>query len=118
LIFLQKFFIIRKNIIIGGKMAKKMELKPLLDRVIVEPMLSEAKTKYGVVLPDSVEKEKPQQGKVIAVGSGRLYEGKLTRPEVKVGDLVLYKKYGGDEIEINNKKIMILEAEDVLAILK
>jgi len=104
---------------------KKIELKPLLDRVIVEPEMSEEKTKYGVVLPDSVEKEKPQQGKVIAVGRGKEVNGKLIRPEVKVGDRVLYKKYGGDEIEIPSpagtaasKKVIILESEDVLAIIK
>jgi len=99
-------------------MAKKLELKPLYDRVIVEPELSEEKTKYGVVLPDSVEKEKPQQGKVIAVGRGKEVDGKFIHPEVRVGDKVLYKKYGGDEIEIDNKKVMILEAEDILAIIK
>ena len=99
-------------------MAKKLELKPLYDRVIVEPELSEEKTKYGVVLPDSVEKEKPQQGKVIAVGRGKEVAGKIIRPEVKIGDKVLYKKYGGDEIEINDKKVMILDSVDILAIIK
>ena len=97
---------------------KKIELRPLLDRVVVEPIMSEEKSKYGVVLPDSVEKEKPQQGKVIAIGRGKEMDGKFVRPEIKIGDLVLYKKYGGDEIEINSKKIMILESDDVLAIIK
>ena len=97
---------------------KKLELKPLYDRVIIEPSKTDEKTKGGVILPDSVEKEKPQEGKVIAVGRGKEVSGKFIRPEVKIGDRVLYKKYGGDEIELDNKKVVILDSEDILAIIK
>ena len=71
-----------------------------------------------MVLPDSVEKEKPQEGNVIAVGKGKYVGGKFVRPEVKVGNKVLYTKYGGDEIEISGQKVIILEAKDILAIIK
>ena len=98
--------------------AKKIKLTPLSDRVIVEPEKTEQKSKGGVVLPDSVEKEKPQQGKVTAIGKGKYVGGKFVRPEVKVGDKVLYAKYGGDEIEISGRKLIILEAKDILAIIK
>ncbi len=99
-------------------MAKKINLEPLYDRVVVEPEEVEQKSKGGVVLPDSVEKEKPQQGKVIAVGKGKYVGGKFVRPEVKVGNKVLYSKFGGDEIEISGQKVIILEAKDILAIVK
>ena len=98
--------------------AKKINLEPLYDRVVVEPEKTEEKTKGGVVLPDSVEKEKPQEGKVIAVGKGKYVGGKFVRPEVKVGNKILYTKYGGDEIEISDQKVIILEAKDILAIIK
>ena len=99
-------------------MAKKLSLKPLGDRVIVEPSQSESKTKGGVVLPDSVEKEKPQEGKVVSVGLGKEVSGKIVKPQVKIGEKVLYKKYSGDEIEVNEQKLIILEADDILAIIK
>jgi len=99
-------------------MSKNLNLKPLLDRVILEPVLISEKTKGGVILPDSVEKEKPQEAKVIAVGRGKEVAGKFVRPEVKIGARVLYKKYSGDEIEINSKKVIIIEAGDILAIIK
>ncbi len=99
-------------------MAKKINLEPLYDRVIVEPEKTEQKSKGGVVLPDSVEKEKPQQGKVIATGKGKYVGNKFVRPEVKVGNKVLYSKFGGDEIEISGQKVIILEAKDILAIVK
>ncbi len=98
--------------------AKKINLEPLYDRVVVEPEKTEEKTKGGVVLPDSVEKEKPQEGKIIAVGKGKYVGGKFVRPEVKVGNKILYTKYGGDEIEISGQKVIILEAKDILAIIK
>jgi len=97
---------------------KKLELKPLSDRVIVEPVKTEEKTKGGVILPDSVEKEKPQEGRVIAVGRGKEVGGKLVRPDVKVGEKVLYKKYGGDELKLEGRELMILDPEDILAIIK
>lgn len=92
-----------------------MKLKPLGDRVVVKPSESEEKTKSGIVLPDTA-KEKPQEGKVVAVGSGRLEEGKRIPLEVKVGDKIIYSKYGGTEVKIDDEEHLILSESDILAI--
>ena len=93
-----------------------MKLKPLGDRLVVEPREREAVTASGLVLPETA-KEKPQEGEVIAVGPGRRDEdGKRIEMDVKVGDIVLYAKYGGTEIKIEDKKLLILKESDVLAI--
>ncbi|OGG42844.1 co-chaperone GroES [Candidatus Jorgensenbacteria bacterium RIFCSPLOWO2_12_FULL_42_11] len=95
-----------------------MNFKPLSNHIFIEPLAEEQKTPSGIVLPDTAEKEKPIKGKVIAVGPGKLNEkGECLPMAVKVGDLVLFKKYGPDEIEINNKKYLVGEEEDILAIL-
>jgi len=95
-----------------------MKLKPLGDRVVVEFLEEEEKTKGGIVLPDTA-KEKPQKGKVLAVGPGRVLEnGQRVALEVKEGDKVLFAKYGGTEIELDGKDLMILQERDVLAVLK
>lgn len=96
----------------------KMKLRPLGDRVVVEPLEAEEKTKGGIILPDTA-KEKPQEGKVVAVGKGKTDEnGKLIPMEVKVGDKVLYGKYAGTEITIEGKEYMILREEDILAVIE
>ncbi len=90
-------------------------LKPLADRVVVKPIEGEKMSKGGIVLPDTA-KEKPQEGKVIAVGEGRLSEdGKRLPMDVKVGDIVIYAKYGGTEIKIEDEEFMILRESDILA---
>jgi chaperonin GroES len=90
-------------------------LKPLADRVVVKPIEGERVSKGGIVLPDTA-KEKPQEGKVIAVGEGRLSEdGKRLPMDVKVGDIVIYAKYGGTEIKIEDEEFMILRESDILA---
>jgi len=92
-----------------------VKLKPLGDKVIVKRVEAETKTKGGIVLPDTA-KEKPQKGKVISVGPGRVTdEGKRIAPSVKKGDAVVYAKYGGSEIEIDGKEYMILRESDILA---
>jgi len=92
-----------------------VKLQPLGDRLVVKPLEREEKTKAGIYLPDTA-KEKPQEGKVVAVGPGRLDEnGKRVAMEVKVGDVVLYARYGGTEIKIDNEDYMILSEKDVLA---
>ena len=94
-------------------MAKK--LQPLADRVVVKPSEKEEVTKSGIVLPDTI-KEKPQEGKISAVGEGRrTNEGKLVPMEVKVGDVVIYAKYGGTEIKIDDEELIILREADILA---
>jgi len=92
-----------------------VKLQPLADRLVVKPIEKEEVTKGGIVLPDTA-KEKPQEGKVIAVGPGRLSEdGKRIAMDVKVGDVVIYAKYGGTEIRIENEELVILRESDILA---
>jgi len=93
-----------------------MKLKPLGDRVVVKPSESEEKTKSGIVLPDTA-KEKPQEGEVIAVGDGRLDDqGKRIPLDVKVGDKIIYSKYGGTEIKLDQEEYLILNERDILAV--
>ena len=95
-----------------------MALKPLGDRIVVKPLDAEEKTKSGLVLPDTA-KEKPQEGKVIAVGTGKLLDDGIVKPlEIKHGDRVLYGKYSGTEIRISNEDYLILREEDVLAVVQ
>jgi len=92
-----------------------INLQPLADRLVVKPTAKEEKTKTGIYLPDTA-KEKPQEGEVIAVGPGRMTEdGKRIAMDVKVGDKVIYAKYGGTEIKIDNEELMILRESDILA---
>ena len=92
-----------------------VKLQPLADRVVVKPIEKEEVTKSGIVLPDTA-KEKPQEGKVIAVGPGRLSEdGKRIAIDVKVGDIVIYAKYGGTEYKIEDEELVILRESDILA---
>lgn len=96
-----------------------MNMQPLGDRVVIKPLEAEAKTKGGIVLPDTA-KEKPQEGKVVAVGKGKaLEDGKIQSLEVKVGDKVLYGKYSGTEITTKDgEELLIMREEDILAIIK
>ena len=92
-----------------------VKLKPLADRLVVKPIEREEVTKGGIVLPDTV-KEKPQEGKVLAVGPGRLSEdGKRIAMDVKVGDIVIYAKYGGTEYKIEDEEVIILSESNILA---
>ncbi len=95
----------------------KLKLRPLGDRVVVEPLEAEGTSKGGIILPDTA-KEKPQEGKVVAAGKGKMDEnGKLIPMEVKVGDKVLYGKYAGTEITVEGTEYMILREDDVLAVI-
>lgn len=95
-----------------------MKITPLSDHILLEPLKQEEKTKSGILLPESVEKEKPEQGKVIAVGPGKKTEdGKVIPLDVKAGDVVLFKKYGPDEIKIDDKEYLIASEEDILAVI-
>ena len=96
-----------------------MNIKPLSDHILLEPIKEEEKTKSGILLPATAEKEKPEQGKVIAVGPGKKDEtGKLIPLEVKAGDRVLFTKYGPNEIKVDDKEYLIAKEEDILAILE
>ena len=93
-----------------------MKIKPLGDRVIVQILEAKEKTKGGIILPDSAQ-EKPQEAKVVAVGKGKTQDGKTIAPEVKTGDLVIFGKYSGTEIKVDEKDYLILKEEDILAII-
>jgi chaperonin GroES len=92
-------------------------IKPLEDRIVVQANAAEQKTASGLVIPDTAQ-EKPQEGIVVAVGPGRFDDGVRTPMDVKVGDVVLYSKYGGTEVKYNNEEYLVLSARDVLAIIE
>ncbi len=95
-----------------------MNIRPLHDRIIVERLEEETKTAGGLIIPDTA-KEKPQQGKVIAVGKGKVTEdGKVLGMDVKVGDKVLFGKYAGTEIKIEGKEYMMMREDDVLGVVE
>ncbi len=95
-----------------------MAMKPLGDRVLVKPLEPKEVKKGGIIIPDTA-KEKPQEGKVIEVGKGRMIEnGKIVPLEVKKGDKILYSRYGGTEIKLEGEEYLILKEEDILAIIK
>ena len=95
-----------------------MAIQPLGDRVLIKPLEAQEKSRGGIVLPDTA-KEKPQEGKVVAVGKGRVSDdGKLIPLEVKAGDKVLYGKYSGTEITVEGDEYLIVKDEDILAIVK
>jgi chaperonin GroES len=94
------------------------KLRPLHDRVVIEPLKAEQKTAGGVILPDTAQ-EKPQEGKVIAVGPGARGEGgKLVKPDVKTGDRVLYGKWSGTEVKIDGKDVLIMKESDIMGIIE
>jgi len=96
-----------------------MNIQPLADHVLIEPNKKEEKTASGILLPETMDKERPEQGKVIAVGPGRKTPaGKLIPMEVKVGQKVLFSKYGPNEIKIDGKEYLIAKEENILAIIK
>ena len=96
--------------------SKKLSLKPLADRLVVEPVEKEERTASGIILPETA-KEKPQEGTVLAAGPGRTDDdGKRIPMDVKTGDVVLYAKYAGTEVKIDDKKLLILKESDILAI--
>jgi chaperonin GroES len=95
-----------------------MDIRPLHDRIIVERLEEETKTAGGIIIPDTA-KEKPQQGKVIAVGKGKKTEdGKLLPLDVKVGDKILFGKYAGTEIKLDGKEFLMMREDDVLGVIE
>jgi chaperonin GroES len=96
-----------------------MNLRPLADRLIIEAGKNEEMTASGLVLPDTASKERPEQGKVIAVGPGRLDDkGNRIPMSAKVGDTIVFKKYSPDEVEIDKKKYLVISESDVLAVIE
>ncbi len=99
-------------------MAKSSQIKPLFDYVLVRPLSAETKTPSGILLPDTV-KEKPQVGEVMAVGPGATNdEGKMMPMIVKVGQKVLYKKWGGNEVKVGTEEWLLIEQKDVMAVME
>jgi chaperonin GroES len=94
-----------------------VQMRPLHDRVIVKRVEEEAKTKGGIIIPDTA-KEKPQEGRVVAVGPGRHEDGKLIKPEVKAGDRILFGKYSGTEVKLDGEEHIIMREEDILGVLE
>lgn len=95
-----------------------MNIKPLGDRVLIKPIEVEEKTESGIVLPETMDKEKPEQGKVIAVGDGKIgRDGNKIAMSVKKGDVVLFTKYGPSNIKVDKEEYLIAKEEDILAIL-
>ena len=95
-----------------------MNIKPLGDRVIIKPIAEDVTTKSGIVLPETVEKEKAEKGEVLAVGPGRLLDnGQLAPITVKVGDKVMFKKYSPDEIKVDGEELLIIFESDILAVI-
>lgn len=100
--------------------SKKLSVAPLGDRVLVRPLSEEelgTKTVSGIIIPDTVDKEKPEQGKVIAVGEGRYDDGVLVKPAVKKGDRVVFSRYGYDEVKIGDEEYYIIKSDNLLAII-
>ncbi|GAB2778696.1 co-chaperone GroES [Streptomyces chlorus] len=97
--------------------SSKVAIKPLEDRIVVQPLDAEQTTASGLVIPDTA-KEKPQEGVVLAIGPGRIEDGKRVELDVSVGDVVLYSKYGGTEVKYNGEEYLVLSARDVLAIIE
>ncbi|HEY94105.1 MAG TPA: co-chaperone GroES [Dehalococcoidia bacterium] len=95
--------------------AKSVKLEPMADRMVVRPIAREEVTKGGIVLPDTA-KEKPQEGEVLAVGPGRMSDDGVRIPmDIKKGDIVLYSKYGGTEVKVEDEELIILRESDILA---
>ena len=93
-----------------------MNIVPLHDNVIVKPLAGDAVTKSGIVLPDTVDKERPEQGEVVAVGQGKLLEsGQRSVMSVKVGDRVMFKKYSPDEVKLEGKEFLVINESDIIA---
>jgi chaperonin GroES len=94
-----------------------LSIKPLFDQVLIEPQDKEEVTASGIVIPDTA-KEKPSRGKVLAVGTGLTTEGKQIEIPVKPGDIVIYKKWGGHEVKVDGKELLLVEAKDIMAVVE
>lgn len=99
-------------------MAKQLKVKPIGGKILVAPEKAEEKTKSGIYLPDSATKEKPQTGTIVALGSGKVTpDGKSLSFNVSVGDKIIFKKYAPDTVEVDGEEYLIMEEEDILAVL-
>ena len=95
-----------------------LSISPLADRVVVKPITKEEKSSFGIIIPDTADKERPAKGTVVAVGPGKMEDGKLYPVTVKIGQTVLFSKYGYDEVKIDGEEYFILTESSILAIIK
>ncbi|MFA4834323.1 MAG: co-chaperone GroES [Patescibacteria group bacterium] len=95
-----------------------MKLKPIHDNVVIKPIVEDKTTKSGIIIPDTVDKEKPEKGEVLAVGEGKLLDNGQRAPmSVKVGDKVMFKKYSPDEIKVDGEEYLVISENDIIAII-
>lgn len=94
-----------------------LKIRPLSDRIVVEPKETESKTAGGIVIPDTADKDKPIEGKVIAIGTGKFVDGKIQPLQVKVGDVILFGKYAGTSIKLSEKDYLVMREEDVMGVI-
>ncbi len=94
------------------------KIRPLSDRIVVEPKELESKSAGGIVIPDSADKDKPMQGTVVAIGNGRYVDGKLLPLQVKIGDRILFGKYAGTSVKLTSKELLVMREEDVMGVLE
>jgi len=97
---------------------KSPKIRPLGDRLVVEPQELESKTAGGILIPDTADKDKPMQGTVLAIGQGRYVDGKMLPLQVKVGDKVLFGKYAGTNIKFSEKEFLVMREEDVMGVVE
>lgn len=96
-----------------------MKIKPIHSNVVIKPITEDQVTKSGIVLPDTVEKERPEKGEVVAVGEGRLLnDGQRAPMSVKAGDVVMFKKYSPDEVKIDGEEYLVISEDDIIAIIE
>jgi len=94
------------------------KIRPLADRIVVEPKEVETTTKGGIVLPGTADKEKPMEGTVLAIGNGKYIDGKMQPLQVKVGDRILFGKYSGTNVKLDDKELLVMREEDVMGVLE
>ena len=97
---------------------KTIKIRPLSDRVVIEPREIETKSAGGIVIPDTADKDKPIRGTVLAIGTGKYIEGKLQPLQVKVGDEVLFGKYAGTTIKLDNTECLVMREEDIMGVME
>ncbi len=100
-------------------MSKKTpKIRPLSDRIVVQPQEIETRTAGGIIIPDTADKDKPMRGKVLAIGNGRYVDGKLQPLQVKVGDEILFGKYSGTNIKLDDTELLVMREEDVMGVIE
>lgn len=96
----------------------KNQIRPLADRVVVEPLEAETKTAGGIVIPDTADKDKPIRGTVIAIGNGKFIDGKIQPLQVKIGEKVLFGKYAGTNVKLAEKEYLVMREEDIMGVIE